>query len=175
MMTNGSDLARNGRWLVSQREGERSLAHRVSDLNVLQDRPGNREYNISIFPEILLTIDDQLGILAIMNLADAAARLEALGNPTRLSIYRLLVRAGDAGMPVGRIQDQLGLAASTLSHHLKSLLIVGLATQERDSRTLICRANYPMMRGLVDYLVDECCADAGCAPNLWERRETVKS
>lgn len=99
-----------------------------------------------------------------MNIPDAAARLEALGNPTRLSIYRLLVRAGDAGMPVGRVQEQLGLAASTLSHHLKSLMIVGLVTQERDSRILICRANYPMMRGLIDFLAAECCADAGCTP-----------
>ena len=95
-----------------------------------------------------------------MNLSDAAARLEALGNPTRLAIYRLLVRAGDGGMPVGRIQDQLEVAASTLSHHLKTLMIVGLITQERDSRTLICRANYPMMRGLMDFLVAECCVDA---------------
>lgn len=101
-------------------------------------------------------------MIAAMNLSDAAARLEALGNPTRLAIYRLLVRAGDGGMPVGRIQDQLEVAASTLSHHLKSLVIVGLVTQERDSRTLICRANYPMMRGLVDFLAAECCVDAGC-------------
>lgn len=100
----------------------------------------------------------------LMNIADAAARLEALGNPTRLSIYRLLVRAGDVGMPVGRIQEQLGLAASTLSHHLKGLMVVGLVTQERHSRILICRTNYPMMRGLIDFLAAECCAEASCAP-----------
>lgn len=106
-----------------------------------------------------------------MNLSDAATRLEALGNPTRLAIYRLLVRAGDGGLAVGRIQDQLGIAASTLSHHLKSLIIVGLVTQERDSRTLICRANYPMMRGLVDFLAAECCVDAGCADQPAALRE----
>lgn len=97
-----------------------------------------------------------------MNTTDAAARLEALGNPTRLAIYRLLVRAGATGLPVGRIQQALELAASTLSHHLKTLLTVGLVTQERDGTTLTCRANYPMMRGLVDFLVAECCADACC-------------
>ncbi len=99
-----------------------------------------------------------------MNIPDAAARLEALGNPTRLSIYRLLVRAGDDGMSVGRVQERLGLAASTLTHHLKALMLVGLVTQERDSRILICRANYPMMRGLIDFLTSECCTDASCAP-----------
>lgn len=94
----------------------------------------------------------------------AAARLEALGNPTRLQIYRTLMRAGDAGMAVGKLQARLDLAASTLSHHLKSLLTVGLVTQERQTTTLICRTDYDVMRGLVDFLVAECCADATCAP-----------
>jgi len=110
-----------------------------------------------------------------MDLADAAARLEALGNPTRLSIYRLLVRAGDGGMPVGRIQDQLVVAASTLSHHIKTLMMVGLVTPERESRTLICRANYPMMRGLVDFLVAECCIDAQCRSRAAAALKQVKA
>ena len=81
-----------------------------------------------------------------MKIDDAAARLEALGNPTRLQIYRALVRAGEAGMPVGKLQAKLDLAASTLSHHLKSLLAVGLISQERQATTLICRTNYDVMR-----------------------------
>jgi len=97
-----------------------------------------------------------------MNIDDAAARLEALGNPTRLRIYRALVRAGDGGMSVGKLQTKLDLAGSTLSHHVKALLMVGLISQERQATTLICRANYDMMRGIVDFLVAECCADAAC-------------
>ena len=100
-----------------------------------------------------------------MKTEDVAARLEALGNPTRLQIYRALVRAGKAGMAVGKLQSKLDLAASTLSHHLKSLVIVGLISQERQATTLICRANYDVMRGLVDFLAAECCADAACAPS----------
>ncbi len=95
-----------------------------------------------------------------MKLEDAAARLEALGNPTRLKIYRALVRAGDAGLAVGRLQDKLKIAPSTLSHHIKTLVVVGLVNQVRDSTTLTCHANYDAMRGLVDFLVSECCADA---------------
>jgi DNA-binding transcriptional ArsR family regulator len=98
-----------------------------------------------------------------MKLDDAAARLEALGNPTRLKIYRTLVRAGDHGMTVGKLQARLDVAPSTLSHHLKTLLVTGLVTQERDATTLICRANYSVMRGLVGFLVDECCTEADCA------------
>jgi|SRR6187397_610881 DNA-binding transcriptional ArsR family regulator len=99
-----------------------------------------------------------------MKIDEAAARLEALGSPTRLKIYRALVRAGERGLPVGKLQVRVAVPASTLSHHLKTLMMVGLITQERDSTTLICRANYPVMRGLVDFLVAECCADQQCAP-----------
>jgi DNA-binding transcriptional ArsR family regulator len=94
---------------------------------------------------------------------DAAARLEALGNPTRLRVYRALVRAGDDGLTVGALQAKLDVASSTLSHHIKSLLIVELITQERQGTSLICRANYSVMRSLIDFLVAECCADAAGA------------
>jgi DNA-binding transcriptional ArsR family regulator len=94
-----------------------------------------------------------------MKLDDAAAHLEALGNPTRLKIYRALVRAGDAGLSVGRLQEKLKIAPSTLSHHIKTLMVVGLINQVRDATTLVCHANYDVMRGLVDFLVAECCTE----------------
>lgn len=97
-----------------------------------------------------------------MNIEQAAKQLESLGNPTRLQIYRTLVRAGDCGLPVGRLQDKIGIAASTLSHHLHRLILTGLVTQERQVTTLICRANYPAMNSLVGFLVDECCVDTAC-------------
>jgi ArsR family transcriptional regulator, arsenate/arsenite/antimonite-responsive transcriptional repressor len=98
-----------------------------------------------------------------MKIDDAAARLEALGNPTRLRIYRMLVRAGEEGMPVGRLQERLDLAASTLSHHLKTLVGVGLVTQTRAGTTLHCRTNFDLMSRLLDYLAEECCAEGtGC-------------
>lgn len=98
-----------------------------------------------------------------MNVEEAAKQLEALGNATRLQVYRTLVRAGDAGLPVGRLQERLGIPASTLSHHLQRLIATGLVTQERQATTLICRANYPAMNGLIGFLADECCADAACS------------
>jgi ArsR family transcriptional regulator, arsenate/arsenite/antimonite-responsive transcriptional repressor len=107
-----------------------------------------------------------------MKLDEAATRLEALGNPTRLKIYRMLVRAGDPGLSVGKLQSRLSIPGSTLSHHLKTLIIVGLVSQERDSTTLICRANYPMMRGLVEFLVAECCTESDCA-SIRQRADTA--
>jgi DNA-binding transcriptional ArsR family regulator len=97
-----------------------------------------------------------------MKIEQVAAQLEALGNPTRLKVYRALVRAGEEGLPVGRLQKKIGIAGSTLSHHLRRLILTGLVTQERQMTTLICRANYPAMNALVGFLVDECCVDAGC-------------
>ncbi|WP_166295130.1 ArsR/SmtB family transcription factor [Bradyrhizobium sp. 2S1] len=94
-----------------------------------------------------------------MKIDDAAARLEALGNPTRLKIYRALVRAGHAGMPVGRLQERLKIPASTLSHHVKALVSVGLISQLREGTTLVCHAEYATMQALVDFLVAECCAE----------------
>ena len=97
-----------------------------------------------------------------MELEQAAKQLEALGNPTRLQVYRTLVKAGDAGLPVGRLQERIGIAASTLSHHLHRLILTGLVTQERQATTLICRANYPVMDQLLGFLSEECCAESGC-------------
>ena len=99
-----------------------------------------------------------------MELETAATQLEALGNPTRLRIYRILVRAGEEGIAVGRIQEKLEIPASTLSHHCKRLIETDLCIQERQGTSLICRANYRSMNALVAFLVEECCADGTCPP-----------
>lgn len=95
-----------------------------------------------------------------MDIDVAASRLAALGNSTRLRLYRLLVRAGGAGLSVGQIQEKLGIPGSTLSHHCRALIQVDLIHQERAGTSLICRTNYPVMRGLIDDLAAECCVDA---------------
>ena len=93
-----------------------------------------------------------------MDLNTAATSLEALGNPTRLEIFRLLVQAGDDGAAVGALQTLLDIPASTLSHHIARLVREGLVQQERHSRTLICRANYRHFMTLLQFLQEECCA-----------------
>ena len=62
----------------------------------------------------------------MMNIDQAAKCLEKLGNPTRLEIVRLLVRAGEEGLSVGEIQEHLDIPASTLSHHVAHLANAGL-------------------------------------------------
>ena len=96
-----------------------------------------------------------------MNLTTAATALESLGNETRLALYRALVRAGPEGLPVGRLKDRIGIPGSTLSHHIAHLVSAGLVSQIREGRVLRCTANYPTMRALVDFLIEECCEDDG--------------
>ena len=97
-----------------------------------------------------------------MKLEIAAQQLSSLGNPIRLKLFRALVRAGEDGCACGVLQDKLGIAASTLSHHIKHLMDAGLIRQEREGTTLFCHANYPTMNALVGYLVEECCMDQKC-------------
>ncbi|MEQ8397416.1 metalloregulator ArsR/SmtB family transcription factor [Thalassobaculum sp.] len=94
-----------------------------------------------------------------MDTKTTAARLEALGNETRLDVFRILVRAGREGLPVGELQRRTGTARSTLSHHLHKLIAVGLVYQQRDGTTLHCRAHYPAMEETLGFLTRECCAD----------------
>ncbi len=94
-----------------------------------------------------------------MDLETAANVLAKIGNPTRLQIVRLLVRAGDEGLPVGKIQQQLEIPGSTLTHHISHLKSAGVIRQQRQQATLICTMEFGLLRELVDYLTEECCAD----------------
>lgn len=91
----------------------------------------------------------------------AAECFAALGHPTRLGIYRALVRAGDDGAPVGVLQEALGVPGSTLTHHIKALAAAGLVKQERDGRILTTRADFGQMRDLTNFLTDDCCKGLG--------------
>lgn len=100
-----------------------------------------------------------------MEKADVIAALAALAQESRLDMFRLLVRAGPAGLPAGEIAQRLGLAGPTASFHLKELRQAGLLTQRREGRSLIYAAAYPAMQGLLGYLTENCCRgpDAGTA------------
>ena len=95
--------------------------------------------------------------MSTMNLNQAARCLETLGNPTRLEIVRLLVRAGPEGLAVGEIQEHLGVPGSTLSHHLSHLVNNGVVRQEREGRVLRCRPDFTVIEALTGFLLAECC------------------
>jgi DNA-binding transcriptional ArsR family regulator len=93
------------------------------------------------------------------DLSRTAERLEALGHPVRLAVYRSLVRAAPGGRPVGELQTILAIPRSTLSFHLRRLIDVRLVIQERQSTTLFCHADLKVMNETLGFLLRECCQD----------------
>ena len=83
-----------------------------------------------------------------------------LGHPTRLQIYRALVQASPAGLPVQDIQQRLEIPASTLSHHISRLVQVNLLQQVREGRVLRCFAVPESLESVMEYLSAECCCQA---------------
>ena len=88
----------------------------------------------------------------------AIAALAALAQDNRLDVFRLLVQAGDKGMPAGAVASALDLAPNTLSFHFDRLRQAGLVASTRDGRSLIYSAKYDTMHALLDYLSLNCCA-----------------
>lgn len=97
-----------------------------------------------------------------MESAQAITALSSLAQEHRLALFRLLVQAGQAGMPAGRIAAALGVPNSSLSHHLAQLHEAGLVSQRREGRSLIYSADYPAMEALLGFLTENCCAGATC-------------
>ncbi len=130
-------------------------------------------------PDVLAVIEvaqpiDSHSIVATMRGMDvevAAKCLTELGNPARLRAYRLLVRAGSAGLTVGEIQQHLESPASTLSHHIAHLLSANLITQTREGRSMRCRVQFKTMDTLLDFLTTECCVGVSAIGQIEQNPE----
>lgn len=93
----------------------------------------------------------------------AVTALGALAHETRLEVFRLLVRAGNDGLAVGRIAEGLGIEANgRLTFHLKELVAAGLATSRQEGRFVYYSTNYAAMNELLRYLTEDCCGGLGC-------------
>ncbi|MEP7100948.1 MAG: metalloregulator ArsR/SmtB family transcription factor [Burkholderiales bacterium] len=93
---------------------------------------------------------------------DVVKSLAALAQPSRLRLFRTLVVAGPLGLTPGALSEELGVAATTLSFHLKELTNAGLVSQQRDGRNLIYRAAYEQMDAVLAYLTAHCCQGEAC-------------
>lgn len=101
-----------------------------------------------------------------MDIKSAVLQLSSIAQEARLEIFRLLVQAGQEGMPAGSISELLKIPASTLSFHLKELNHAGLINSRQISRFIYYSANYEAMDGLLAYLTENCCAGAqDCSPS----------
>jgi DNA-binding transcriptional ArsR family regulator len=95
---------------------------------------------------------------------EAIIALGALAQEHRLALFRLLVQAGEDGLPAGALAEALGIPNSSLSFHLAQLRRAGLAKQSRSGRSLIYSADYDAMNALISYLMENCCGGPACAP-----------
>jgi DNA-binding transcriptional ArsR family regulator len=95
----------------------------------------------------------------------AIKALGALAQEHRLEAFRLLVQAGADGLSAGALAEALGVPNSSLSFHLAQLSNAGLILQTRVGRSLVYRADYAAMNGLVSYLMENCCGGVACAPD----------
>ena len=100
-----------------------------------------------------------------MKNADAVQSFLALGQESRLNIFRLIVQKGAEGITPSEIKESLGMPAATLSFHLKELYQANLILVERQSRNLIYRPHAEQVTNLMDFLLFNCCGGKVCAPN----------
>ena len=93
----------------------------------------------------------------MLSIKEVAQEYAAVGSESRLSVLLLLVQAGDAGLTISEIGNQLEIAASTLAHHLKYLVNANLVLQEKHGREVRNTANFDYLEELGNYLLLECC------------------
>lgn len=89
--------------------------------------------------------------------ASAVAALSALGHPGRLDVFRRLVQAAPGGLAAGEIARATGSLPNTLSSNLAVLAGAGLVRSRREGRSIIYAADFSAMRGLLSYLLEDCC------------------
>jgi DNA-binding transcriptional ArsR family regulator len=102
-------------------------------------------------------------MVAVMDSNLVVRALGALAHESRLAIFRTLVVAGPDGIAAGEIAQQVGLAPSSLSFHLKDLSHAGLVSSRQDGRFVFYSADFEAMTGLIGFLTENCCAGAPCA------------
>ena len=103
-----------------------------------------------------------------MEITHASRAFEALGHPTRLAVFRLLVPVGSEGLAAGMISGQLSLPPSTLSSHLAVLQEAGLIRARREGRFLHYSVHRAGLADLTGWLLQDCCGGSPelCAPVL---------
>lgn len=93
-----------------------------------------------------------------MELQQALIVFDALSQETRLRAFRLLVEAGPEGLPAGVISEQLNTPHNTMSFHLNHLVNAGIVSSEKQGRSVIYSADFEAMRGLIAFMVEDCCS-----------------
>ncbi|MFC0132693.1 transcriptional regulator [Massilia eurypsychrophila] len=107
-----------------------------------------------------------------MDTKEVLTALSAIAQESRLAIFRLMVQVGPEGMAATRIAEQLDIAPSSLSFHLKELSHARLITSRSEGRFIIYSTDVVVMNSLIGYLTENCCGGVPCGPIA---RDTSKS
>jgi len=99
-----------------------------------------------------------------MEMKTAARALTAIGNESRLLVYRMLIEAGPAGLPAGKLAELTRMPPSSLSFHLKELVHADLLESRQEGRFVIYAAKYQTMTDLIGFLTENCCNGNPCMP-----------
>jgi ArsR family transcriptional regulator len=92
-----------------------------------------------------------------MDANQAILAFSALAQPTRLEVFRLLMEHEPDGVPAGEIARRMGVPHNTMSTHLAILTRAGLVEAERQSRSIVYRAQLEAVRALAGFLIKDCC------------------
>ncbi len=108
---------------------------------------------------------------------DVVDALSALAQPTRLETFRVLVRHEPDGIAAGEIARLAGVPQNTMSGHLAILARAGLVRGERQSRSIVYRAQLERVRELTLYLLKDCCGGEPslCAPIAADLMSTAET
>jgi len=101
-----------------------------------------------------------------MNAAIIAKRLASLGHENRLELFQVLVQSGPSGLTIGELQSALERPASTVAFHLRELVQADLVTQEKEGRSVRCRANYSALNEMVQFVQLNCCQGVTVRPPI---------
>jgi len=105
-----------------------------------------------------------------MDILNAVATFSALSQQTRLEVFRLLIKAGANGLLAGELGERLDVKQNTMSANLTVLLNAGLVRNEREGRSIRYYADFDAVRGLLAFLMEECCGGRAdlCQPIIDE-------
>ena len=92
-----------------------------------------------------------------MDILNVLQAFSALSQETRLTVFRLLIKAGPKGMTAGDISKKLEVRQNTLSTNLSILLNADLIKNEREGRFIIYSVNNDGLKNLLAFLLEDCC------------------
>lgn len=108
-----------------------------------------------------------------METKNAIVALAALAQESRLTVFRLLIQAGPAGMAAGKISEAVGIPPSSLSFHLKELSHAGMIASRQAGRSVIYTAEYARAVSLVAFLTENCCSGQDCDLSCAQTEKTT--